>query len=90
MQIFSLSSLEWRAGPEFPGHLVEGAYAQYASSFITVGGFDVEEDRYSDQIYLYDPDNAAWVHFSQTLAVARTGAVAIMVPDDFCPGGHEP
>ncbi len=31
-----------------------------------------------------------WVHFAQTLETGRTNAVAFLVPDEYCPGGHEP
>ncbi len=52
-QIFDLEGLRWREGPEFPGHVVEGAYTQYANSFIIVGGVDPEtggNDKYGDQV----------------------------------------
>ncbi len=39
--------------------MVEGAYVQYANTFVTVGGVDLDggDEAYGDTIYLYDADN---------------------------------
>ncbi len=79
----------WRLGPLFPGHIVRGTHVPIGNAFLAVGGFDRISGEATDQIHLFDPDNDLWIVYPQTLSLGRMDFVAMLVPDEYCPGGHD-
>lgn len=81
-EIFSLTNMEWRDGPDFPIDVNGAASVQLSQSFLVVGGFSHGESSYLDGIYEFDRLNYTWSKKNQTLKTARRYHTAILLPND--------
>ena len=87
VEILDLNTNTWRSGLNpLPEALYAGASIPYEDSFLAVGGTLSNPSVESDKIYKYEPDTESWTTLPKTLDVGRGFAVAMLVPDAFCPG----
>ena len=82
--ILDLSTMTWRAGPDFPEPRENGASVPFGDSFIVVGGQSGDLLTYYDDILRFDPATEDWVVMDEKIAFANDDVTAIMVPDPYC------
>ena len=81
--IYNVDSGEWRQGPDFPIDLYHGASAPYGNTFLAVGGYSSSTYERSPLIYLFEPDEEAWLLQPHVLTTPRYGLAAILVPPGY-------
>lgn len=81
VEIFSLTTLEWREGANFPDKGIQlASTVPYRDTFLVVGGRDSAEKNL-DTIYQFDPSTYRFVKRSERLQTARSRHVTIPVPE---------
>jgi len=79
--IYSLANASWKDGPPLPEYTSDLIRAQITKGVVAIGGTIAEG--VSSKVYVFDDQAYEWKLQEQELKVARKGAAAIAVPDDF-------
>ena len=86
VEILDLSTNTWRLGSNpMPEALYGGSSIAYEGTFLAVGGSLSNPHGQSDKIYKYVPDTETWETLAPTLDQGRGFAVAMLVPESYCP-----
>ena len=78
VDILSLSTMEWRAGPALPKAISWAQSVAFGDSFLLIGGGD-GGGYYYDTIYEYDPNGEAWIERPETIHEAKYDFTAVML-----------
>jgi len=79
--IYSLTNYSWKEGPILPEYIYDLSRAQISKGVVAIGG--IAEGAMSSKVYVFDDQAYEWKLQEQELKVAREGAAAIAVPDEF-------
>ena len=78
-EIFSLTTLSWRDGPEL-AYFYWAQVAQLYDTFLIVGGWD--DSRELGTIYEFDHINYGWILRGQHLQLPRDSPGVVALPED--------
>lgn len=82
--ILNLSTMEWRTGnSQLPEPLYQGVSVPYDRTFLLVGGYNYQNNRYSDKIYKYQPEDEDFIELQYTIQYPRKVHSAFLVPGDY-------
>lgn len=80
-EIFSLSDMAWRSGPDLPLAIESATAVQFGDSFLAIGGVDAN-GTHLKTFYTFDVEQEDWMEKEERLRRARSHLVAIFVPDE--------
>ena len=78
VEIFSLSLLEWRDGPNLPGRTSHSSSVQYKSSILIIGGKG-GSGYHADSVYQFDESKFEWTVREENLLTPRSGHVTVPI-----------
>ena len=79
VEILSLSTMEWRVGPNLPKGIDYPASVPFGNSFLIIGGSDFEENTFYDTIYEYEVEGGNWIERPEKLGQPKYDLTAIML-----------
>lgn len=85
-ELLDLSTMTWSIGPDNPNGIACTSWGEsipYKSSFLTVGGYDKLNSRYSDEIWYFDSVENVWTQ-KPSLSSQRELFSATLIQDDLC------
>ena len=79
VEILSLSTMEWREGPNLPKDIEFPASVPFGNSFLIIGGSNTGEYGFYDSIYEYGVEGGNWIERPEKLSQAKYDLTAVML-----------
>ena len=80
-EILDLDTLQVTSGQDLPAIRYHAASVQYKNTFLVVGGMN-GNDRVTDTIFEFDPENDTWIIRTERMALGRSAFAAFIVPPE--------